>query len=526
MQQSDDTHHHFGFKALYQAWQACRRGKRGTHKAQQYEMGLLDKLMNTVDALQTKSWHPSRASRFVTLHPKPREILAAAFGDRVVHHLIVPWFEHHFEPVFIHDSFANRQGRGSHAAVDRLQHFTRCYAHVGGTRGWYLQLDIANFFHSINRRTLFGLLQARVVRDQHRPANDPRHADPAQAQDMLYVARQLLTGNPAVNAHYVGRPADLQRVPTHKQLIHAAPEHGLPIGNLSSQFFANVYLNELDQFIKHTLKVPHYVRYVDDFVLLHHSPSVLAHWRAQIVAFLHRCLGLRLRDDGRLAPISNGIDFLGYIVRPHYRLVRRRVITHLKARLAIHARRVLRQRGRLLLCSPMDVNAIQSTLASYLGHFRHARAHSLYADILVQHPWLVHLIHIHPDGRLQRLDAPPLVGTLVTQWSYFRARYPQHVLLMQVGHAWECTWPQGMPLALTWGAKLVKRPGLPPTWQVPAASVHRLKRCLCHQAHPWCDVREVGQKVPHQLKRRQLYAVFPVLPTQSPSPSFSKELDL
>lgn len=144
----------FGFAPLYRAYLACRRGKRGTRKAQRYEMRLLDHLVETAQALQEESWRPSRAIRFVVTHPKPREILAAEFADRVVHHLLVPWLERHYEPVFIHDSFANRKGKGSHAAVDRLQAFTRAMP-----AAWYLQLDIGNFFNSINRRVLFGLLR-------------------------------------------------------------------------------------------------------------------------------------------------------------------------------------------------------------------------------------------------------------------------------------------------------------------------------------------------------------------------------
>lgn len=147
--ESDTAPAVFGFAALYRAWQACRRGKRGTRKAQRYETRLLDNLVDTAQALHTQAWRPSRPIRFVTLHPKPREILAAEFGDRVVHHLLVPWFERLFEPVFIHDSHANRKGHGTHAAVQRLQTFLR---RKPGAH--YLQLDIANFFNSIDRRML------------------------------------------------------------------------------------------------------------------------------------------------------------------------------------------------------------------------------------------------------------------------------------------------------------------------------------------------------------------------------------
>lgn len=501
---------HFGFAALYQAWQACRRGKRGTHKAQRFEMGLFDNLIDTVQALQHKSWRPSRASRFVTLHPKPREILAADFGDRVVHHLLVPWFERHFEPVFIYDSYANRRGKGTHAAVDRLQSFARAQRAVGMNSGWYLQLDIRNFFHSINRRTLFGMLRSRIERDMRRPLADARHADVESAQDMLHLARVLLTGNPALNADYRGNPSHLKRVPAHKQLVNAGSEKGLPIGNLSSQFFANVYLNELDQFIKHTLKVSHYLRYVDDFVLLHQDPAVLVAWRTEIVTFLGNLLGLSLRDAGRLAPISNGIDFLGYIIRPDYRLVRQRVVGHMNDRLAAHERRIVRKNATLV-SPPATSDAVQATLASYFGHFRHARSHHVQARAFAGHPWLGHILAPLKDGRLVRVDRPGVVTSLASQWTYFRARYPDHVLLMQVGNRWECQGLVASAMVAAFCANRATRPGLPQTWSLGAAQVPALKRWLTRSRQPWCEVCENGY-LEGGKKRRQLVALWPLLP--------------
>lgn len=221
--ESDEAHaaHVFGFAALYRAWQACRRGKRGTRKAQRYETQLLDRLVDTRDALQTHAWHPSRTTRFVTLHPKPREILAADFGDRVVHHLLVPWLERLYEPVFIHDSYANRKGKGTHAAVQRLQTFTRSQR-----GGHYLQLDIANFFHSVDRRTLYGLLQARVQRDlrqsafatgqgvQH--ANGSLRCPPALAAQVQAVLASYF----GHLAHAKSRNAQAQVFARHPWLAH------------------------------------------------------------------------------------------------------------------------------------------------------------------------------------------------------------------------------------------------------------------------------------------------------------------
>ena len=535
--ESDEAHaaYVFGFAALYRAWQACRRGKRGTRKAQRYETRLLDRLEDTREALQTHAWHPSRTTRFVTLHPKPREILAADFGDRVVHHLLVPWLERLYEPVFIHDSYANRKGKGTHAAVQRLQTFTRSQR-----GGHYLQLDIANFFHSVDRRTLYGLLQARVQRDLRQSAfatgqgvqgsfaakaaptaagtvsrvgaasaantphaqttPRPRHVHPGEARHMLWLARLLLTGNPAQGAAYQGRPQDLARVPAHKQLANAPDGKGLPIGNLTSQFFANVYLNELDQYIKHTLKVRHYLRYVDDFVLLHHNPAQLRQWREAIEGFLRQRLGLALRDARRLAPVANGIDFLGYIVRPGYLLVRQRVLGHLHDKLTRMGRRVQHANGSLR-CPPALAAQVQAVLASYFGHLAHAKSRNAQAQVFARHPWLAHWLQpVGGTARLRRADQPAAARSLASQWRWLQKNYPGHALLVQVGTHWECA---AGPLA----GGATRRPGLPPTHTVPAARLPALRRQLMRAGQPWVEMAESGH-LRNGRKRRQVQAVW------------------
>jgi len=140
-------------------------------------------------------------------------------------------------------------------------------------------------------------------------------------------------------------PAAAKKLPAHKRLCNAASGCGLPVGNLTSQFFANVYLNELDQYVKHTLKVRHYVRYVDDFVLLGDNPQQLRDWQAQIDSFLQSTLQLKLRDDCRLLPCPQGIDFLGYVVFAQHRLVRQRVVQHCRSKLKAWYRQHVRHRA-------------------------------------------------------------------------------------------------------------------------------------------------------------------------------------
>jgi RNA-directed DNA polymerase len=293
-----------------------------------------------------------------------------------VHHWLVPQLERVYEPKFIHDSYASRRGKGTHAAVDRLHHFVR-QVQSGHGGGWYLQLDIHNFFNSIHRPTLYRLLKDRLRRAGVRePAMRAVHAllrHPVQRQCVIHRSTA----------------AERARVPAHKRLENAAPGCGLPIGNLSSQFFANVYLNELDQFVKHTLKAGRYLRYVDDFVLVHRDRAQLERWQAQIEQFLAERLQLRLKADIRLRPLSSGIDFLGFIVYPTHRRVRQRVLQHANEKLREWAKRHISD-GHAS-ATPADYAQLSSIWASYQGHMRHAATWRLRQTFHQRLPWLASL---------------------------------------------------------------------------------------------------------------------------------------
>jgi hypothetical protein len=284
--------------------------------------------------------------------PKLREILGANFRDRVVHHVLVGYLEQHWERVFIHESYACRKGKGVHAAVDRLQRFVRQVTANGQRRGWYLQLDIRNDFPRIDKTILWRLLEPHI------------------ADDDAHWLTELLVFHDCTEGHNPkGAPADLVRVPAHKSLLLCEPAKGLPIGNLNSQFLANVYLNGLDQFVKHALRCRHYLCYFDDFVLLSEDPEQLREWRAAIAGYLDQALALELNPRQRLRPLSDGVDFLGYIVRRDYRLVRRRVVNTLRARLLAFEAELVGE-GRLLRrlrFEPVLLDALYAVLASYRG---------------------------------------------------------------------------------------------------------------------------------------------------------------
>ena len=360
-------------RALHRAWKAARRGKVPSANMLDFETRWADWLLHLQRQINRGTWKPRPSTCFVATRPKAREIHAPQFADRVVHHWLVPQLEAIYELRFIHDSYANRKGKGSHAAVRRLQQFVR-EVDSGQGGGWYLQLDIHNYFNSIHRGTLWQILKPVLVR--------------AQLPEIVLRATHSLLRHPPVQPGTVVRASaeEIALVPAHKRLVNAPPGCGLPIGNLSSQFLANVYLDRLDQFVKHSLKAKRYLRYVDDFVLVHHDREQLAAWQQQIEAFLSRELRLSLKPGALLRPLGDGIDFLGYVVRPTHTLVRKRVVAHARAALADWEGQHVKP--GVIRATPEALQRIQATAASYAGHLRHANSQRLHTGLQKRFPWL------------------------------------------------------------------------------------------------------------------------------------------
>jgi RNA-directed DNA polymerase len=463
---------------LWRAYRACRRRKRGTANAQRYELRLLDNVLETLSALRDRTYVPSRAIAFVAKRPKAREIHAADFADRVVHHLLVPRLEALYEPLFIHDLYSNRKGKGIHGAVDRLGYFMRSLSANGQRPAYYLQLDVGNFFNSIDRPILWLLLQRRL----RKAARSGRLA-PLEHEQLHWLSHRLLRHDPAANVLLRGRPESFAQVPAHKRLLAAPPHKGLPIGNLTSQFFANVYLNELDQFVKHELKCRHYLRYVDDMVLLHENPDQLCRWEEEIEQFLAQRLQLSLKQRGILKPVGDGADFLGYIVRPHYRLVRRRVVGNLREKLDAFEQQHMRY-GALTLSAPAR-QWLEAMVASYWGHFRHASHWRLTQELFDAYPWLPRLFARVPSGRLRPLWEPWEVVSLDSQWRHFHERFPDALVWMQTGR-WVETSGQSLrqllesrPGLRRWrAARFTERPRIGPVWALSYADYRQLGASL------------------------------------------------
>ncbi|WP_213662825.1 RNA-directed DNA polymerase [Stutzerimonas stutzeri] len=305
-------HAGFSFEAVVQAYIDCRRSKRRSSSALAFELDMERNLKQLHADLNSGTWQPGMSICFVVTHPKPREVWAADFRDRIVHHLLYNHIGERIERTFIADSCACIEGRGTLYAAKRLEHKVRSITHNWKRPAHYLKGDLANFFVRIDKHVLAQQLIARITEPHWQR-----------------LALQILWHDPRENFQLRSAQRLLNRVPQHKRLS-AQPAHlGLPIGNLSSQFFANVYLDALDQFAKHQLRARHYIRYVDDFVLLHENPQQLNTWHDQIEAFLAEQLHAQLNPRKTIRqPVERGIDFVGQVILPHRRITRRKTAAH------------------------------------------------------------------------------------------------------------------------------------------------------------------------------------------------------
>jgi hypothetical protein len=301
---------------LVQAYLACRKHKRNTKSALAFEQNLERNLFELHGELLSGSYEIGKSICFVITKPKPREVWAADFKDRVVHHLLYNKIGARFENGFIADSCACIKGRGTLYGAKRLDAKVRSITQNWSKPAYYLKLDLANFFVAINKDILWSLLVKKI--------SEPFWLD---------LTHKVLFHDPRQNYDFQGQPTSIELVPTHKRLTSHPTHLGLPIGNLSSQFFANVYMNELDQFVKHQIGARHYIRYVDDFVLLHESARWLNDAKGRIEQFLAERLDAKINPKKTiLQPIDRGVDFVGQVIKPWRRSVRRRnVVQAVKA---------------------------------------------------------------------------------------------------------------------------------------------------------------------------------------------------
>ena len=333
---------------LLLAYQRAATGKRGRSAAAAFEFRLEQNLLALQAQLAAKTYRPGGYTSFYIHEPKRRLISAAPFRDRVVHHALCNLVEPRFERGFVANSFANRVGKGTHRALDCCQRLARRHAYV-------LQCDVEQFFpaidHAILRRSL-----ARKIEDV----------------DVLWLIDQILaSGNGVLSEAYAMRhfPGD--------SLFDADRPRGLPIGNLTSQLWANCYMNALDQFVTRRLGCGAFARYVDDFLLFSDDKAQLRRWHAEIVDFL-ATLRLTLHAGAHARPVSEGVPFLGFVVFPERR--------RLKRRKGVHFERALRARLREYARGEGELATVTDSVRGWVNHVGYGNTTGLRKAVLRRNP--------------------------------------------------------------------------------------------------------------------------------------------
>jgi retron-type reverse transcriptase len=272
---------------LYSAYEKARKHKTLKPYVIEFEKELRKNLLQLQQELITQTYKPRPLENFIIREPKTRKISKSDFRDRLIHHAICNIIEPIFDKTFIHDSYANRIGKGTLKAIERFDEFKRKASKNLSKKCYFLKADIKHYFDNVDHQILLGLIRRKIYDDK-----------------IIWLIEQILQNH---KAETEGK--------------------GMPLGNLTSQFFANIYLDELDQYVKHQLKAKYYIRYVDDFIILGTSIDTLIEDKLAIDSFLKKRLDLKLHPDkSKIFKLEKGANFLGFRIFYHHKLVRKKNI--------------------------------------------------------------------------------------------------------------------------------------------------------------------------------------------------------
>ncbi len=328
---------------LISAFKKARKGKRKKDYVISFESNLDRNIRLLQSQLKLKTYRPHKLKKFIIRDPKTRTIHASIFRDRIVHHAIINLLKPIYEKIFIYDSFASRKFKGTHIAVKRFECFVRKVSSNGrkvkkpfnnnSIRGFVLKADVKHHFNTIDHKILIDILRKKI-----------------KDEDFIELIKIVL---------------DNFETPIKGK--------GLPLGNYTSQFFSNVYLNNLDYFIKHRLKAKYYIRYVDDFVILHKEKKVLLEFKSKIEKYLKN-LRLELHPEkSEIYPLRNGITFLGYRIFYYYKLLRKRNINYFLRR--------LNEKINLYRCGLIEKKDLESFLQGWFGYSKFANTYNFRKNI-------------------------------------------------------------------------------------------------------------------------------------------------
>lgn len=329
----------YDFENLYNAYLKARRGKRDRPEVQRFEQDLEGNLIQLQNELIWGSYRTGRYRLFKVYEPKERQVAALPFRDRVVQHALVGVIEPIWESRFISDSYACRPLKGTHAGADRVESMLRKVKREHGSVCVF-KADIAKYFFSIDHDILKGLIRRYIK-----------------------CRRTLALINGIIDSCAV--PGD-------------ARPSGLPIGNLTSQLCANIYLHALDEFVKYDVGERFYVRYMDDFCVIHHDKEYLHRLRLVVEKYLWDRLRLRTNAKTQVFPVTEWpgrpLDFLGYRIWPTHRKLRKSSIRRIS--------RTMLRLQKLYAKGVITIDRVGQSVMSWIGHAKHAETHGLREKIL------------------------------------------------------------------------------------------------------------------------------------------------
>jgi hypothetical protein len=353
---------------LFDAYYSCRSNKRNTINALAFELDYESNLIALCHTINSGDYYPGKSIAFIVNKPVTREIFAADFRDRVVHHWLINKLNPLFEKQFINDSYACRIGKGTHFGVKRLNGFIKSCSKNYTTDCYILKLDIQGFFMHINRTILFEKLHDFIE----------RYYKEHDKSLVLDLCQKIIFNDPTKNCIIKGNKSNWNDLPHNKSLFHSPKDCGLPIGNLTSQVFANFYMNAFDHFIKKELGINYYGRYVDDFVIVHPDKAYLKSLLPVITNFLQSQLQLTLHPKKiYLQHYSKGVQFLGTVIKPNRIYIANRTKGNFYAAI---------QKQNAVVQNKKPNNAEQhqflSSMNSYLGIMKHYKTYRLRKKML------------------------------------------------------------------------------------------------------------------------------------------------
>ena len=358
---------------LFQAYFDASKNKRSIINALSFEIDYERKIFDLYKEIRDKKYEIGPSICFVVKEPTLREIFAADFRDRIIHHLLYNYISPFFERLFINDSYSCRKKKGTLYGIKRVDHFIRSCSKNYAQDCYILKLDIKSYFMSIDHLILFQKVKETLFRYK-----DIINFD---LDFVLGLLEKVIFNDPTKNCIIKGSKDDWKNLPKDKSLFFVSKNKGLPIGNLTSQLFGNIYLNDFDHFIKCKLKIKYYGRYVDDFVIVHSDKEYLKAIIPQLREYLKSNLSLDLHPKKiYLQHFSKGVSFLGAIIKPYRIYIKNRTKGNFYRE--IKCWNNFWQKGEKV--KREDFKKFISSINSYLGIIGHYQTYKLRKKLIEQ----------------------------------------------------------------------------------------------------------------------------------------------